>query len=132
MPLSFPFPVLGAHATLEALGTPPAWRGAIEPRDRLEAGLRSSPPAANTSPFTSYHAGFCGQRTYGRRWARPMSAVRHSRLLQNPLTQLGPRAKKISGRYSTLPCTPKWATPRVSLGDSTKASRGLARTRNIV
>ena len=58
--------------------------------------------------------------------------VRHPRFPQNPPTQLGPRAEKISGRYCHHPLHPKWSRSRVSLGDSTKPSIGLASTRNIV
>jgi hypothetical protein len=65
------------------------------------------PARSKTSPPTSCHVGLCGPCPYGRSRPRPMPARQTPRLPQNPRTQSGPRAKKISGRYGRLPCTPR-------------------------
>ena len=47
--------------------------------------------------------------------------VRYPRLPENPPTELGPRAGKISGRYFHPPLHPKWSTSRVSLGSPARS-----------
>ena len=48
---------------------------------------------------------FCVWGTSDRRPGRSLEARQTGRIAQNPPTQLGPRAEKISGRYGPIPCT---------------------------